>query len=169
MHSDFEISNPVKPSKKSKSKSSTKAEEAEQPKPLKISMHVPPPQPPAPAPVAVEAPAKVQFKSATSYPPGRGKSMKSHFLPGQKRIRSKLKDNINGITKPAIRRIARRGGVKRISGGIYEETRQVIKVFLEKVVGDAVIYTSHANRKTVTAMDVVYALKRAGRTLYGFN
>ncbi|RXN04608.1 histone [Labeo rohita] len=27
-----------------------------------------------------------------------------------------------GITKPAIRRLARRGGVKRISGLIYEET-----------------------------------------------
>jgi len=29
----------------------------------------------------------------------------------------------SGITKPAIRRLARRGGVKRISGLIYEETR----------------------------------------------
>jgi hypothetical protein len=33
-----------------------------------------------------------------------------------------------GITKPAIRRLARRGGVKRISGLIYEETRGVLKV-----------------------------------------
>ena len=32
-----------------------------------------------------------------------------------------LRDNIQGITKPAIRRLARRGGVKRISGLIYEE------------------------------------------------
>ena len=35
---------------------------------------------------------------------------------------------IQGITKPAIRRLARRGGVKRISGLIYEETRGVLKV-----------------------------------------
>ena len=35
------------------------------------------------------------------------------------------RDNIQGITKPAIRRLARRGGVKRISGLIYEETRGV--------------------------------------------
>ncbi|OXA60662.1 Histone H1 [Folsomia candida] len=33
----------------------------------------------------------------------------------------------------------------------------------------AVTYTEHAKRKTVTAMDVVYALKRQGRTLYGFG
>ena len=62
-----------------------------------------------------------------------------------------------------------RGGVKRISGLIYEETRGVLKVFLENVVRDAVTYTEHARRKTVTAMDVVYALKRQGRTLYGFG
>ncbi|XP_048537902.1 histone H4-like, partial [Triticum urartu] len=78
-------------------------------------------------------------------------------------------DNIQGITKPAIRRLARRGGVKRISGLIYEETRGVLKIFLENVIRDAVTYTEHARRKTVTAMDVVYALKRQGRTLYGFG
>ena len=86
-----------------------------------------------------------------------------------KRHRKVLRDNIQGITKPAIRRLARRGGVKRISGTIYEETRGVLKVFLENVIRDAVTYTEHARRKTVTAMDVVYALKRQGRTLYGFG
>ena len=43
------------------------------------------------------------------------------------------------------------------------------EVFLENVIRDAVTYTEHAKRKTVTAMDVVYALKRQGRTLYGFG
>ena len=63
-------------------------------------------------------------------------------------------------------------------------------VFLENVIRDAVCYTEHARRKTVTAMDVVYgalpcsavprsltdstpstlaALRRQGRTLYGFG
>ena len=58
-----------------------------------------------------------------------------------------LRDNIQGITKPAIRRLARRGGVKKISGLIYEETRGVLKVFLENVIRDAVTYTEHARRK----------------------
>ena len=111
---------------------------------------------------------------------------------GAKRHRKVLRDNIQGITvscpgpamvcsivvscpfvspvqKPAIRRLARRGGVKRISGLIYEETRGVLKVFLENVIRDSVTYTEHARRKTVTALDVVYALKRQGRTLYGFG
>ena len=68
-----------------------------------------------------------------------------------------------------IRRLARRGGVKRISGTIYEETRSVLKAFLENLIKDAVTYTEHGRRKTVTALDVVFSLKKAGRTLYGFG
>ena len=90
---------------------------------------------------------------------GRGKGGKGLGKGGAKRHRKVLRDNIQGITKPAIRRLARRGGVKRISGLIYEETRGVLKVFLENVIRDAVTYTEHARRKTVTALDVVYALK----------
>ena len=48
---------------------------------------------------------------------------------------------------------------------IYEETRGVLKTFLEGVIRDAVTYTEHAKRKTVTSLDVVYALKRQGRKL----
>ncbi|KAI3772415.1 hypothetical protein L6452_03601 [Arctium lappa] len=95
---------------------------------------------------------------------GRGKGGKGLGKGGAKRHRKVLRDNIQGITKPAIRRLARRGGVKRISGLIYEETRGVLKIFLENVIRDAVTYTEHARRKTVTAMDVVYALKRQGLT-----
>ena len=106
--------------------------------------------------------AKTNALSLSSGGKGLGKG-------GAKRHRKVLRDNIQGITKPAIRRLARRGGVKRISGLIYEEVRGVLKIFLENVIRDAVTYTEHAKRKTVTAMDVVYALKRQGRTLYGFG
>lgn len=63
---------------------------------------------------------------------GRGKGGKGLGKGGAKRHRKVLRDNIQGITKPAIRRLARRGGVKRISGLIYEETRGVLKVSLGK-------------------------------------
>ena len=81
----------------------------------------------------------------------------------------RARPTIEGITKPAIRRLARRGGVKRISFNIYKEIRDVLQGFLRSVVRDAITYTEHAKRKTVTALDVVYALKRQGRTLYGFG
>ena len=99
----------------------------------------------------------------------KGKGGKGLGKGSAKRHRKIVRDNIAGVTKPAIRRLARRGGVKRISGLIYEEARTVLKGFLEATIKDAVTYTEHSRRKTVTAMDVVYALKRQGRALYGFG
>ncbi|KAI9105424.1 hypothetical protein DFS34DRAFT_574162 [Phlyctochytrium arcticum] len=86
-----------------------------------------------------------------------------------RRRRLDLRDNLRGITKPAIRRLARRGGVKRMSLTIYEEVRLVLKRFLTAVLRDTIAYTEHRRAKTVTAMDVVYSLKRQGRTMYGFD
>lgn len=97
---------------------------------------------------------------------GRGKGGKGLGKGGFKRHRKFLRNNIQGITKPAIRRLARRGGVKRISGLMYDETRGVLKVFLENVIRDAVVYTDHARRKTVSVNDVLCALKRRGSALY---
>jgi histone H3/H4 len=90
-------------------------------------------------------------------------------VAAKRNARKNSRPVLDGITKPAIRRLARRGGVKRISFFIYEYTREILKVFLQGVIRDAITYTEHANRKTVTALDVVYALKRQGRTLYGFG
>ncbi|EGR51703.1 uncharacterized protein TRIREDRAFT_55201, partial [Trichoderma reesei QM6a] len=80
-----------------------------------------------------------------------------------------LRDTIQGITKPAIRRLARRGGVKRISATIYDEMRKVLKIFLEDVLRDACTYVEYRNAKTVTVEDVLHSLRRRGRTLYGFD
>ncbi|KAJ3325590.1 Histone H4 [Boothiomyces sp. JEL0866] len=91
---------------------------------------------------------------------GRGKGGKGLGKTGAKRHRKLLRDNIQGVTKPAIRRLCRRGGVKRISGLIYEETRGVMKNFMDSLIKDTIIYTEHAKRKTVTTTDVLYALKR---------
>ena len=100
---------------------------------------------------------------------GIGRGAKNFGGKGGIRNRRAYRDTIQGVTKPAIRRLARRAGVKRISGMIYGETRLVLKDFLTKVIQQALVYTEIARRKTVTAMDVVYALKNQGRTLYGFG
>ena len=55
---------------------------------------------------------------------GSGKGGKGLGKGGAKRNRTILRDNIQGITKPAIKRLARRGGVKRISGLIYKNSRR---------------------------------------------
>jgi len=63
------------------------------------------------------------------------------------------------IGKPELRRLARRGGVKRINEDIHTETRGVLKFFLNNLVKNALIYCEDARRKTLTASDVVLALK----------
>jgi histone H4 len=52
----------------------------------------------------------------------------------------------SGITKPALRRLAQRGGVKRISGLIYEDMRGALRIFLEGAVRDAALYTEYGYR-----------------------
>jgi histone H4 len=74
-----------------------------------------------------------------------------------------------GISKPAIRRLARRAGVKRISGLVYEDSNAALRSYLSDLVRDTITFAEHARRMTVTALDVVYALKCKGKHLYGFG
>lgn len=82
------------------------------------------------------------------------------------RHRNILRNNIEGISKNDIKRLARRGGVKRINGLIYDEIRCSLRGFLTNIIKDSVTYAEHSRRKTVTTMDILYALKRSGKTLY---
>jgi histone H3/H4 len=134
----------------------------------KSAATVPPTAPPTVPPPSTAGPSSTTA-SPVGKSVGRGKAGKGLGKGGMIRHRKVLKDNIMGITKPAIRRLARRGGVKRISGLIYDEARVVVKKFLTDIIKDAVTYTEHARRKTVTAMDVVYALKHNHRTIYGYG
>jgi histone H4 len=83
--------------------------------------------------------------------------------------RNVLRDNIKGITNLALRQLARRGGVKRIKGIVYEKTRNILKRFLVNVVRDTIAKTKLARRKTVTVEDVMHALKQQGCTTTTFN
>jgi len=98
----------------------------------------------------------------------KGKSTSAAKGSSTKRQKKVLRENVKGISKGAIRRLARRGGVKRISGEVYEEVRKTLKGFVEAVVRDATAYTEHSKRKTVTALDVVNALRKRGKTIYGY-
>lgn len=97
------------------------------------------------------------------------KGQKSGSAKGaSSRMKKTVRENARSITRGSIRRLARRGGVKRISAAIYDEAREILKTFVEGVVRDATAYTEHAKRKTVMALDVVHALRKRGRTLYGY-
>ena len=72
------------------------------------------------------------------------------------------------FTSSAMRRVARRGGVKRMARLTYDEVRGAIHSFVKKLVADSIVYTEHRRSGTVVAMDVINALKRQGRHLYGY-
>jgi histone H4 len=91
---------------------------------------------------------------------GQGKGGLGLGKGGAKRHSNLIRDTLQGITKPAIRRLARHGRVKRISGLIYEETRLVLKAFLGNVIRDAITYTEHSHRKPVRSIDVIYVIER---------
>ena len=115
--------------------------------------------------MAVMNSSPAQNQSALFSPAIRGNRHRRTPL----RHRRVLRDNLTGISKASIRRLARRGGVKRLSGAIYPETREILKDFLTRIVKTALVYTEYAARKTVTVYDIIHALKHEGRTLYGYE
>jgi histone H4 len=86
----------------------------------------------------------------------------------RKKGRATQRPTIEGITKGDIRRMARRGGCKRISSEVFDYTRDCIKGFAARLVKDSLVYTAAAKRVTVAPMDVVMAVKRMGKCLYGW-
>jgi histone H3 len=81
---------------------------------------------------------------------------------GAKRHRKVLRDNIQGITAPAIKRLARRAGVKRIARQCYEEVRSVIKVHLENILRDVITVSEYKRHKTVSLNDTLTGLDIMG-------
>lgn len=95
---------------------------------------------------------------------GRGKGGEALSLGkggkgGNKRHQKLLRKSIHGITKSDIRRLCRRGGVKRISGLIHKQSQDLIKKILEEYMRTAVTYAEHARRKTVVLQDIIHASK----------
>eukprot|EP00403_Amphidinium_massartii_P016276 CAMPEP_0178414674 /NCGR_PEP_ID=MMETSP0689_2-20121128/23157_1 /TAXON_ID=160604 /ORGANISM="Amphidinium massartii, Strain CS-259" /LENGTH=231 /DNA_ID=CAMNT_0020035969 /DNA_START=78 /DNA_END=773 /DNA_ORIENTATION=- len=80
-----------------------------------------------------------------------------------------IKASLDGVSKPDFRRLARRSGCRRMAALIYDEGREALKEFLEKVLGDVTTYVDYRGQKTATTRDVVASLRRQGRILYGHN
>lgn len=85
-----------------------------------------------------------------------------------KRVKKLMHANANAVSQGSIRRLARRGGVKRIAATVYPQMRDVLKGFVEAIVKDATAYTEHAKMKTVTVGHCVQALRKRGKALYGY-
>jgi histone H4 len=73
------------------------------------------------------------------------------------------------INKPSIKRLARRGGVKRLAGGAYDLVRIILDNQYLTVLSGTAIYANHAKRKTMTVKDVTNALDAVGVTAFGWG
>ena len=133
-------------------------------------MESPIPRRPVAIPVPVASVASVA-SGAPSRPFGPSSSIagKQIRIPVRHRHRHQRRHMEAKISKAAIRKLARRGGVKRIDALVYDETRDVLKSFLRKVISKTIPYTEYAGRKTVTPADVVHGLRVCGTTLYMFG
>lgn len=104
-------------------------------------------------------------KSSTKKSPTKKQSQKTVSKQpqgGALRHRKILRDNIAGITKPAIVRILRRAGIKRINGLVYEEVRGILKQWLQNILRDMIIIMNYARRKTLETKDLSEALEIRG-------
>ena len=88
---------------------------------------------------------------------------------GSKRHRKARKPAIEGMSKNEIKRLARRAGVARIGGKVYEEVRNQAQNFLDELLFKTLLHVDHRGAKTVTAPDLVHGLKSMGGSVYGFG
>lgn len=95
---------------------------------------------------------------------GRGKLIKR--LQGDKPKRKaravKKTNNIDGFSNNAIRRLAQKAGVQRISADTYNEVRNITLAFLGGVLTDAAELAQFSKRKTLMDKDVIASFKRRG-------
>ncbi|CAD7953875.1 unnamed protein product [Amoebophrya sp. A25] len=72
-----------------------------------------------------------------------------------------------GIKRPALRRLARRGGVRRVSYDTYPIFRETFNDLLSEIVFDVNVMLDHTGRQTVTARDVINVIARRGVKILG--
>ena len=86
-----------------------------------------------------------------------------------KRPRKILRDNIHGVTNPAIKRLALQGGAPKLAGTSYDEIRIVIKKELEHVLSSTLAFTDADGRKTVSSKDVVNGIAACSGNRLAFS
>jgi histone H4 len=77
------------------------------------------------------------------------------------RHRKFLRDNIQGITKPALRRILLKAAVRRVENPVYDELRALLFNHVQKIVAAGLTNMQGARRKTLTVRDAARGIEAA--------
>jgi histone H4 len=86
---------------------------------------------------------------------------------GKLKYRVVLRDNIQGLTKPAIQRLAHAAGCTRISGLVYEEIRGITKDMMNKYLMEMLTFMQHRRGRQLSDKDFKAMLDRHGIKFYG--
>jgi histone H4 len=70
------------------------------------------------------------------------------------------------VRKPALKRLCRRAGIKRMDRHTYGEIRRVMDEYLKTVVRHSLVVMRHSKRKTVMAEDVAVVLRNNRTPLF---
>lgn len=80
----------------------------------------------------------------------------------------RIRDSIQGVTNPAIHRMALKAGVKKISSECYDEVRAYVEYLVKETVKESLVYTKSAGRKTIMSKDIINAIESQGHH-YAFS
>lgn len=72
-------------------------------------------------------------------------------------------ENINSITEPAIKRLAKEAGVKRLSKRSHDYIRSYMINFLHSVIEKCIIFAQSDKRRTLAEKDIIATLEFMGR------
>ena len=93
------------------------------------------------------------------------REMQKKGAGGSKR-RFAFKERTPVINSSSNKRLIRKGGVKRASAKVTQETEEALREFLTPIIGDIVELTMHAKEKTVKGEYVAYACRKRGSPGY---
>ena len=74
-------------------------------------------------------------------------------------LRGKKKPKLE-VSSRSIRRLAMRAGVTRIQNHIMSHFKLYVKLYLENIVKDAIIFANYGGRRRVTCSHIVMAVRR---------
>lgn len=95
--------------------------------------------------------SKTASKSRTAKPAAR-----------VRRGRRGKRADTQGLTKPALKRLARRGGVGRVNGGVYDELREITERHMNRTLRDVALLLAYSGHTTAAPKHLYAAMKMRG-------
>lgn len=107
--------------------------------------------------------------SDTKKAKGRGKKITKQKRPPRVDTSRYAANPILGMTKAAVKRMARRSGISRMSMKSVDGLREVTKIQIDELTRTALESMRSDKRSTIIPADIILAAKLTGHNLVGYN